>query len=479
MKKTQSKHTDVSVPQTVTESFIKLRTDQETIQIGFTDQKITAHAGLSTFIGFLHWVRFMPLLQLLLPAKKSNHNLPAHQTALGFIVGVLSGAKRLTQVAFLRRDGSLPKILQVEAIASQSTLSRFFGSFHGAAGNLRIFSSLWQWCLNRLPSRPGGYTLDLDSTQLLHEDNLQSQGVRTGHTPRGKKRCLNPLLGFLAEPQLVAGFWLRPGNTISFNNVIAFTLWLLELLPRQVRIGLVRADSGFCLQAWLDLLERQGLRYIVVGKLHEPVRNLLRREQQWVATEVLGTQVSQRMYQGPDWPQPRRVILIRHEELENKRSGGKQLLDVPGYRFQVLVTNLAWEVPPLEIWRKYNGRAGSENIIKELDQDFGLPQFCLKNFWSTEAALSLAVVAYNLCTLFQRHLGWRDKVRANTLRFRLFTTGGVVSKTGGVTTLRLAVPVYEREWWKRLFDKLLNPFLNCNAVENWPPSGPQTQPIPN
>jgi hypothetical protein len=286
---------------------------------------------------------------------------------------------------------------------------------------------------------------------------------------------LNPLLAFLAEPQLVAGFWLRPGNTVSFNNVIAFTLWILQLLPRQVRIGLVRADSGFCLQAWLDLLEAQGLRYIVVGKLHEPVRNLLRREQQWVRTQVLGTEVSQTMYQGPDWPQPRRVILIRHQELENKRSGGKKLLEVPGYRFQVLVTNLGWEVPPLEVWRKYNGRAGSENIIKELDQDFGLPQFCLKKFWSTEAALSLAVVAYNLCTLFQRHLGWMDKVRANTLRFRLFTTGGVTSKTAGLTTLRLAVPVHQREWWRRVFDKLLNPFPNCNAVESWPPSGPEKQ----
>ena len=55
--KNQTKHTDESGPQTVTE-FIKVQNGQETIQIGFTNQKISAHAGLSTFASYLHWHRF-------------------------------------------------------------------------------------------------------------------------------------------------------------------------------------------------------------------------------------------------------------------------------------------------------------------------------------------------------------------------------------------------------------------------------------
>jgi hypothetical protein len=471
MKK-HPKHTDESVTQTVAKKFFRLETLGEPVQIGFSDQKVTAHAGLSAFAGFLHWHQLAVLLHRLLPHGTSPNSHPGEGIGLSFIAGILSGAKKLAHVAFLRRDPALPELLQIEAISSQPTLSRFFGRFQGAGHNLRVFGPLWHWCMGRLPSLGGGYTLDLDSTQLLHEDNLQAEGVRTGHTPRGCKRCLNPLLAFLAEPKLVAGFWLRPGNTVSFNNVIAFTLWILEMLPRQVRIGLVRADSGFCLQAWLELLETQHLSYIVVGKLHEPVRNLLRKNQPWEQSEVEGTEVSQCVYQGPDWPRARRLVLIRHRELPNKRSGGKTLLDVPGYRFQVLVTNLPLEVKPLDVWRRYNGRAGSENVIKELDHDFGLEQICLKKFWATEAALSLAIFTYNLCTLFQRHLGWLDKVTASTLRFRLFTTGGIVSRTGGITTIRLSVPPWERDWWRRLFEKLLSPFPNCNAVEPWPPTGP-------
>ena len=37
-----------------------------------------------------------------------------------------------------------------------------------------------------------------------------------------------------------------------------------------------------------------------------------------------------------------------------------------------------------------------------------------------------------------------ERVTATTLRFRLFTTGGIISQTGGITTIRLSVPEDER-----------------------------------
>ena len=141
------------------------------------------------------------------------------------------------------------------------------------------------------------------------------------------------------------------------------------------------------------------------------------------------------------------------------------LVDLPGYRFQVLVTNLGPEVGAIQVWRRYNGRAGCENVIKELDAHFALPQLCLEKFWSSEAALSLGVFAYNLCVLFQRHLGWQDRLSANTLRVRLFVTAGIASRSGGRDTIRLAVAPSQRPWWTSLFEKLNCPFPNCNSVE--------------
>ena len=476
METSTSKHANHTAHQTVTEEFIEVKTGAESIRIGFTDQKVSGRAGLSTFCGFLGWHRFGELLAGLLPqrqakARTGRGGRPAqasHEIALGFIAGILSGAQRLAHVAFLRADPMLCELLAVGQIASQSTLSRFFGLFRHAGINQRAFTPLWNWSMRRLRSLHRGYSLDLDSTRLLHEDGHQ-EGVLTGYTRLGNKPCLHPLLAVLEEAKLVAGFWLRPGNSSCANNIIAFTLELLSNLPRHIRLRVVRADSGFCVGPWLELLETQNLRYIVVARLLKPLQRLCRRETLWQPTEVEGTEVSETWHQELGWANPRRVILIRHRIADKKRPGGKKLIEVEGYLFQALVTNLPESVPPIAIWRDYNGRAGCEGVIKQLDMDFALDKLCLKKFFATEAAMSLAVLAYNLCVLFQQHLGWMDRVTAATLRFRLFTTAGIISKTGGRTTIRLAVPEEQRPWWRSLYEKLLSAFPNCNAIPSCPP----------
>ena len=115
MKK-HNKHTDESVPQTVT-GFIKLSTSQEAIQIGFTDQRVSGHAGLATFAGFLHWHCFGKKLAGWLPHRRTSpYALPAEDLALGFITGILAGANKLAQVAYLRRDVLLAPLLAIQRI---------------------------------------------------------------------------------------------------------------------------------------------------------------------------------------------------------------------------------------------------------------------------------------------------------------------------------------------------------------------------
>jgi hypothetical protein len=467
MKNSQQKSHSASAHQTVTEA-IKLKTGKKTIAITTTDQKLSAHAGQTTFWGFLHLRKFREALSAALPHVRTSPNaLKATEIALGFIAGILAGADKLTRIAHLRGDPLLPEVMEVKRLPSQSTLSRFLAGFDGAAKNLRAFRALWRFGMNRLPSKRGGYTLDLDSTALLHEDGKQ-EGVKVGYTRKGLKPCLHPLLAVLEEAKLVAQFWLRAGNAPCASNVIAFTLDLLSNLPRHIRLRLVRADSGFCEEGWLALLENQRLAYIVVARLHCKLQSLLRKETLWQKSGIEGTEVADVSYRGAHWSQERRIVLIRHRLSEKRRTGGKMLLECPGYMFQALVTSLPASVPPIEVWRDYNGRAGIENVIKELDYGFALPSLCCKSFWATEAALSLAVLTYNLSVLFARHLGWLDKVTIGTLRFRLFCTAGILSHGQGRTTVKLGVPLENRPWWRQIWEKLLSPIPNCNAVAQSP-----------
>ena len=238
-----------------------------------------------------------------------------------------------------------------------------------------------------LPSRREGYTLDLDSTKLLHEDGHE-EGVESGFTRQGIKPCLHPLLAVLAEARLVASFWLQAGNASCANNTVSFVHDLIANLPTHIRLFGVRADSGFCVPELLEFFESRRLRYVVVGRLHEKIQSLL--------------------------------------------------------------------------------RADCENVIKELQHGFGISGLICEKFHATEAALALAVVAYNLTVLFQRALGWQTKVTIHSLRYWIFITGGLISSPQGQTTIKIAVPEKERGWWKRPWEKILPPFPNCNAVENRP-----------
>lgn len=448
---------------------LKLNNGRESIEIGFTDDKLSPHAGSASFWSFLRPSGFIELLRSVLPhaLPVSNNHISPLDKALGFIQGLLCGARKLTQVAYLRRDPVVPEILGIKRVASQSALSRFFAGFDSMGRNSACFGPLWAWCIARLKPRAGGFSLDFDSTRLLHEDGHQ-EGVATGYTRLGIKPCQHPLLAVLEEAKLVAGFWLRSGNASCANNIIAFTREVLGRLPSWLKVRMVRADSGFCDSGWLSFLEEQKLTYLVVAKLHRPLKTLLIKGLVWRDTEVRGTSVAEIWHREQGWEKERRLLLIRHEVAAKKRPGGKALLEVPGYVFQALVTN-STEPHIIALWRDYNQRAGCECVIKELDGGFGLPQLILSKFWPTEAALSLAVLAYNLIVLFEQKLGWNEqRVTIGTLRYWLFVTAGILGNHARQKTLKFAVPPSHREWWQQVWEKVTSPFPNCNAVGHAP-----------
>jgi len=203
MKK-DSRHTDVSVHQTVTEG-IKLKTGKNSTAISFTSRPITGYGGLSALAGFFERQKLQETIEEHLPFMTTSPNAtPLSEIAISYILGMLAGAKSLSQSACLRRDHALAKIFSVK-LTSQSTFTRFFQRFSQAM-NQKFFGALWKWSLAGLPSLSQGYTLDFDGTHLSHDDNLTAQGLKTGYTPKGIARNYHPLIAVIAETGLAAGF---------------------------------------------------------------------------------------------------------------------------------------------------------------------------------------------------------------------------------------------------------------------------------
>ena len=428
------------------------------MRIGFTDQRLTAHGGLAVWTSFITEVGLREKLGTVLPHAPSSPNAyDPVDTALGFIGGILCGADKLARVAHLAHDPAVAQVLGIEAVPSQSTLSRFFAAC--GRGACEALGGLHAWALRDLPARTEGYTLDLDSFALVHEDG-QQEGVRVGYTRKGIKPCHRPIVAALAEVPFVANFWLRPGNTACVSAADTFLGDTLARLPSNTRISLVRADSGFCTKAMIAQLETAKLAYVMATALRSPVQALCRHDDAaWTATEVRGLAVQEVLE--ADGP---RLIVVRQRIAQRPQAGGKQLIEVPGYRFQALRTNLPSTVSPLEVWRRYNGRADIENRIKELGAQFGLKGLCCRSFWATEAACHLAISAYNLCVGLQRRLGQTQRAELGTLRHQLFTCAAVFSRTAGKPTLKLAVAGQRgRDWWLALLRRIAAP-EDCYAV---------------
>jgi hypothetical protein len=450
-------------PQSEAHQTVRLNLDTtdttSSIRISFTDQRLTAHGGLIVWSHFLHQKRFRHQLRQVLPhAPTSPNAYDPTDVALGYVGGILCGADKLSRVAWLQSDPAVAQVLGVEAVASQSTLSRFFGVF--SQRTCQALSGLHREAVFRLPSARDGYTLDLDSWALLHEDGHQ-EGVAVGYTRRGLKPCHRPLIAGLAEAKVIANYWLRPGNTACVNGAAEFLRQTVTALPPHIRLGLVRGDAGFGDASVQSACEALGLKFIFVARLTQKVQTLCRHaDEHWQPTEVAGLSVQEVELDQPG----RRLIVVRQRVSQRPEAGGKTLFELEGYRFQALVTNLPRSVDALGVWRRYNGRADLENRIRELGEQFGIRRLCVEKFWGTEAMHHLAIAAYNLCVLLQRRLGQLEKCELNTLRWRLFGRAAVWSQAQGKPTLKLAVRgATQRRWWREILNKL-TAFPNCHAV---------------
>ena len=135
------------------------------IRISFTDQRLTAHGGMIVWSHFLHQKRFRHHLRAVLPHQPTSPNAYAPtDIALGYLGGILAGADKLSRVAWRQSDPAIAQVLGIEAIPSQSTLSRFFDVFTQRTCN--VLAGLHRQAVYSLPSCSEGYTLDLDSWAL-------------------------------------------------------------------------------------------------------------------------------------------------------------------------------------------------------------------------------------------------------------------------------------------------------------------------
>ncbi len=430
-------------------------------EIKYTNQDVTAWGGMRLMKEVIErsGVR-QQLSELPLPEPESNRGYDPQLITESFLVNVWMGCSRLCHTEILRQDSTLKTLFGWKQTPSGTTYGRFFNKFSQGL-NQTIFPRLQKEFVAKLPLKK--MTVDVDSSILTRYG--EQEGVARGYNPTKPGRgSHHPLMAFIADVRMVANAWMRCGNTGASSSAEGFLEETFEIMSTD-RIGLIRADSGFCSEKMMHYFESKKVHYIVAARFHSGVKRALGKGG-WTQLKE-GVEVFETVHAFSQNGKERRLIIVRKDIGKLPKATGRQLeiwndqQQDARYRYSAYYTNL--DLPIESVWLLYRDRGDAENRIKELKYDFGIQGFNLKSFWATEAAFRFIVLAYNLMSLFrQLILQSKNQHTLSTLRFKCFALGAWISNHAGKRTLKIALHTKKRSWLDGLFsraDNLSPPFI--------------------
>lgn len=418
------------------------------LPIEYSDKQVTPFGGMSLLKRFLDQTGVLDYLSSSnLPVPGSNRGFDPEDIVTSFWIGIWTGASRYIHCDWVRYDNVLQDIFGMETMPSQSTYSRFFNKF-SQAKNTEYFPAMQHWFLEKLMT--GSLTIDFDSTVITRYGNQEGSAV--GYNPNKKGRnSHHPLMAFISQTRMVANAWLRPGNTAASSNCIDFMRETFDTCLQSKNVGLVRADSGFYTEDILSYLEEAQKNYVIAVRLYPNIKAEIIGGTEWVNL-AKGIDLREMTFSHENG-KPRRYIIVRKKVEDRPEAAGKMLFEIPGYRYSCYVTNM--DLPLDQIWNIYNTRADCENRIKELKEDFGLENFCMNDFWATEASFRFIMVAYNLISLFRHFaLNHHNRATLGTLKSYCFALGAWTVNHANRKTLKISLQTKKRPWMDGLFSKI-------------------------
>lgn len=445
------------------------------VRVEFTDKKMTAYGGFTLLAAFFEKINLRGMLQEVIPIRESSPNgMGIYSKVLAYILLIYAGGSRFSHLLYLGWQEVFTDLFAVRKLPSASTtLSRLFRKIRKLKEVEEMSEGLWKYLKRLIPwEEIKEDWLTFDSTVL--ERYGKQEGVKRGYNPKKKGRgSHSPLLAFLNRSKYVVHLWNRPGNVASWNNIIGFFQSAWQRVDGHIDIRGIIADSGFYLREFIELLEHRGLTYIIAARLYSPLQRMVFAQENWRQIED-GIWITEFVFQHVDWITDRRFIAVRQDIKRRPHAMGKELslfgdeFDAGNYRYSVWITNS--EEPAYDVWKHCRPRANDENTIKELKEDFALGGFSMKYFYSTEAAMLIRVLIYNLFVLFRHQIfGQKEKTeRLKTLRYKYFVLPAQLGTDGRRPVLRISVFKQKvRSKLLYLFNRIKQYvplcFDNCNA----------------
>jgi len=408
------------------------------VDTAFDDDRLVADAGLLLPATLAQQLDLKGLVERHLDLRDKPGRANAGDKLLTLVLSALAGGDCIDDANALRAGGT-ERILGFRVKAA-STLGTFLRSFRW--GHVRQLDRVSRELLAHAWAAGAGpgsdpLTIDLDST-ICETYGLAKEGA-TGFTYT-KVRGYHPLLAIAAGSGDVLMARLRGGSANSGRSAGHF---LRETVGRVRYAGAtgqltMRADSGFYGHAVVETCRRMGIRCSITIRQSSATRRLIEAipADAWTPIPYWidgGADVAETTYvpfaQEKD-ARPVRLIVRRV-----RPTPGSQLAAFVLYDYHAFITDRDGETLVLEA--DHRRHAEIENAIRDLKHGMALNHLPSGRFGANGAWLAVQVIAHNLARWTARLGLGAGIVTAKTLRRRLFSLPGRLTRSARRITLHL------------------------------------------
>src|SRR5450631_2624540 len=408
------------------------------LETAFDDDHLVANAGLLLPATLAQHLALRELVNRHLDLGRTPGQANRGDKVLTLVMSALAGGDCIDDADALRAGGT-GRVLGF-TVKAASTLGTFLRSFRW--GHVRQLDRVSRELLARAWPAGGGpgsaaFTIDLDSTICETYGLAKEGGTRFTHTG---VRGYHPLLAVAAGTGDILMARLRGGNANSGRSAGHF---LRETIGRVRQAGAagqltMRADSGFYAHAVVAVCRAMRVRYSITVRQHQTIRRLIEAipDDAWMPIPYWldgGADVAETTYTPFAAEQdavPARPILRRVQP-----TPGSQLALLTLYDHHAFITDRDGETLDLEA--DHRRHAEIENAIRDLKYGMALNHLPSGRFAANGAWLAVQVIAHNLARWTAR-LGLSGGiVTAKTLRRRLFSLVGRLTRSARRVTLHL------------------------------------------
>ena len=408
------------------------------LDAAFDDDHLVADAGLLLPATLAHHLGLKHLVETHLDLGAAPGRAHGGDKLLTLVLSALAGGDSIDDADALRAGGT-GRVLGF-TLKAPSTLGTFLRSFRW--GHVRQLDRVGRELLARAWAAGAGpgaepFTIDLDST-ICETYGLAKEGAR--HHGYTGVRGYHPLLAVAAGTGDVLMARLREGHA---NTVRGAAHFLRETIGRVRQAGAsgpltMRADSGFYASEVVAVCRTLDVRFSITIRQHRSVRRLIEAipEEAWTPIPYWigdGADVAETTYtpfRSEKDARPVRLIVRRV-----KPTPGSQLALLTLYDFHAFITDREGETLTLEA--DHRRHAEIENAIRDLKYGVGLNHLPSGRFAANGAWLAVQVLAHNLARWTARIGLNAGIVTTRTLRRRLFSLAGRLTRSARRLTLHL------------------------------------------